>query len=91
MNNAVRMEARFRSPQNPIEWLLAICIIVVVVALAMTLMTVVIIAVAIAIVASPFVGWWRRRQVGAPTSPSESAPDDDLEGPIVDADFEIRD
>ena len=86
------MEARFRSPQNPIEWLIAICIIVVVVALAMTLMTVVIIGVAIAIVAAPFVGWWRRRQVGAPTSPaSEPAPEDAPEGPIVDAEFEVRD
>ena len=77
-------------PQNPVEWLLAICIIVVVVALAMTLMTVVIIGVAIAIVAAPFVGWWRRRQMGAPTSPSETPPEAELEGPVVDAEFEVR-
>ena len=83
------MEARFRGPRNPLEWLLAICILGVVVALGMVLMGVVIVAVALALVAGPIVGWWRRRQVGAPAGPTPE-PDVEIEGPVVEAEFEIR-
>lgn len=83
------MEARFRGPRNPLEWLLAICILGVVLALGMVLMGVVIVAVAVALVAGPIVGWWRRRQVGQPPRPTPE-PDIEIEGPVVDAEFEVR-
>ena len=85
------MQATFRGPSNPLEWILAIAILVVVVARAMTLMTVVIVGVAIAIVVAPVVGWWRRRKgVVPPSAPDPAAQIEEPEGPVVDVEFEVR-
>jgi len=88
------MQVRFNSPRNPFEWLLAILVFGVVIALGFMLMGVVIVVVAVAIVAAPVVGWWRRRKgVTSPTA-SHPSPDptpmDDLDGPIVDADYHVK-
>jgi hypothetical protein len=83
------MEARFRSPQNPLEWLLAIAVLGVVISLGMVLLGVVIVGVAAAIVAAPVIGWWRSKKRVAPP-PREPTPIEDPEGPVVEAEFKIK-
>lgn len=95
------MEFRARSPRNPIEWILAVLIFGVVLALGFLLMGVVIVVVAVAVVAAPVISWWRRKKGVVPPSASAGpsrvpSPDptpepDDLDGPIVDAEFHVKD
>ena len=83
------MEARFRTPKNPLEWVAAILILGVIVALGILLSAFVIVAVAVTLVAAPLVAWWRRRQ--PPTvAPADEAAELDDEGPIVEAEFEVK-
>ena len=67
------MEARFRPPQNPLEWIAALAILGVVIALGMVLVGVVIVGVAAAIVAAPVIGWWRK-QKGVSPPPRDPTP-----------------
>jgi len=100
------MQVRVGTPRNPLEWLAAILIFGVMLALGFMLMGVVIVVVAIALVAAPIITWWRGKKGlaqrpaqmrGPPVGPSQRPPpgpspiDDEQDGPIVDAEFHVKD
>ena len=86
------MEVRLSSPRNPLEWIVTILTFGVILSLGIMLMGVVIVGVAVALVAAPLITWWRRRRGVAPVArpSSRSTPIDEPAGPIVDAEFDVR-
>ena len=92
------MEIRLSSPRNPFQVILAIVVFAVLVAIGFVMMGFVIVLVAVALIVAPIVRWWNLRKGAAPTaemhvespSPRPTRISDD-DGPIVDAEFEVKD
>jgi hypothetical protein len=81
------MELQFRSPRNPLEWIVTVLAVGVIVALGFVLASIVIVAVGVAILIAPVVAWWRRRKGGPP--PGGIARDESA-GRVVDVEFEVE-
>ena len=56
------MEVEFRSPRNPLEWIVTVLAIGVIVALGVLMAGVAVVAIGIAILVAPIVAWWRRNR-----------------------------
>jgi len=86
------MEMQFRSPRNPLEWVVTVLVFGVVLALAVALSAVVIVVIGIAIILGPIISWWRARK-GPPPNPPGGGPPPEGEPPsgrVLDVDFEVK-
>ena len=84
MQASMPMDLQFRSPRNPLEWIVAVVAVAIVVSVGVVMASVAIVAIGIAILVAPIVGWWRRRH---PPEPPLSQPGEQR---ILDVEFEVE-
>jgi len=78
------MEYRFRSPRNPLEWIVTVLALGVVIALGILAAGVAVVAIGVAILVAPVVAWWRARK-GPDVETTESG------DRVVDVEFKVED